>query len=309
MTPRIAALVGIAFALAADSVPAQQPAAAPKTAAEKPKGVRRALILCGHPGDEEHRKDFAATVEKLASGLTKHVGIAKTEIRILFGSSDNPMEPSGAAGPATKAKLEEIVAETKRSLQPEDGLWVFCLGHGYQEGRHVYWSLPGPDESEEDFGKLFADVRCREQVFFMTMSLSGYFLRPLAMKGRVAIAATEADQEPNETVFPQHLADALENGLNLQDHDYDKDGKLTVFDLYVFVAKEIAQSYTADELLATEHQQLDDDGDGFGTELQADYLPPDQGGRPPNVKPAKRSASADGKLAATIGLSGFDSRH
>jgi hypothetical protein len=297
MTPKIAVLIAVAYALAVDVLHAQPPAVV-----EKAKGVRRALILCGHPGDEDHRKDFAATVEKLASGVSKQLGIAKSEIRILFGASDNPKEPTGSSGPATKAKLKEVVAETKRLLRPEDGLWVFCLGHGYQEGRHVYWSLPGPDVSAEDFGKLFADVRCREQVFFMTMSLSGYFVRPLSVKGRVTIAATEADQEPNETIFPQHLADALENGLNLQDHDYDKDGKLTVFDLYVLVAKEIAQSYTTDELLATEHQQLDDDGDGVGTELQADFLPPEQGGRTPNVKPAKRSASADGKSAATIVL-------
>ena len=70
-------------------------------------------------------------------------------------------------------------------------------------------------------------------------------------------------------VFAQFLSD----GLQLADHDVDGDGKLSLFDLYVVVAKEIAQSYATAELLATEHQQLDDDGDGVGHECKTHTCP------------------------------------
>jgi hypothetical protein len=70
----------------------------------------------------------------------------------------------------------------------------------------------------------------------------------------------------------------------------DKDGKLSLFDLYVVVAKEIAQTYASNEQLATEHQQLDDDGDGVGHELQNAYLPEEQGGTPPGKKASRRAA-------------------
>jgi hypothetical protein len=134
----------------------------------------------------------------------------------------------------------------------------------------------------------------------MTFSLSGYFVPPLARRDRVVIAATEADSEPNETTFPTVFAKILAAGLDAE-HDVDKDGKLTLLDLYVVVAKEIAQNYASAEQLATEHPQLDDDGDGIGHELQNAYLPVDQGGTPPGTKPNRRP-HRDGVRAAQIPL-------
>jgi hypothetical protein len=262
---------------------------------------RHALILCGHPGDAEHVKSFAETVRKLGEGLTKTVGIPRERQHILFGA-DSPKDLPGATGPATREAVAAAVAHVRKVLRPEDGLWVICLGHGHHDGRKAWWNLPGPDLSAAEFGKLFADVACREQVFVMTTSLSGYFVAPLARQGRVVIAATEADAETNETTFPAVFAQVLAGGLNLAEHDVDKDGKLTLFDLYVVVAKEIAQNYASAEQLATEHQQIDDDGDGIGHEPQNAYLPEELGGTPPGKK-SKRPPSRDGLLAAQVLLS------
>jgi hypothetical protein len=263
-----------------------------------PPQRRHALILCGHPGDAEHLKSFTETVRKLGDGLTKTIGIPPQRQHILFGA-DRPKGLPGATGPATREAVVAKVAEVRKALQPEDGLWVICLGHCHHDGRQAWWNLPGPDISAAEFGKLFADITCREQVFVMTMSLSGFFVAPLSRRERVVIAATEADAETNETTFPAVFAQVLTNGLNLADHDVDKDGKLSLFDLYVVVAKEIAQNYASAEQLATEHAQLDDDGDGVGHELQNAYLPEEQGGLPPGKK-SNRRPPRDGLLAARI---------
>lgn len=261
---------------------------------------RHALILCGHPGDTEHVQSFSETVRKLSIGLAKTVGIPSERQYTLFGS-ELPKGLAGATGPATREAVLAKVAEVRKALKPEDGLWVICLGHGHYDGRQAWWNLPGPDISAVEFGKLFADVACREQVFVMTNSLSGYFIRPLARRGRVVIAATEADAETNETTFPAVFAQFLTEGLKQAEHDVDGDGNLSLFDLYVVVAKEIAQNYASAELLATEHQQLDDDGDGIGHELQNAYLPEEQGGR----RRGKRlRPQQDGLLAARILLTG-----
>ena len=153
---------------------------------------RHALIICGHPGDAEHTKAFGETVRKLGDGLTKTVGIPRERQHVLFGT-ENPKDIPGGRGPATREAVAAAVAEVRKSIKPEDGLWVICLGHGYHDGRQAWWNLPGPDLSAAEFGKLFAEVNCREQVFAMTFSLSGYFVTPLAKRDRVVIAATEAD--------------------------------------------------------------------------------------------------------------------
>jgi hypothetical protein len=281
----------------ADPAPRTEPADKELT----PPKERHALILCGHPGDAEHVKSFTETVRKLGEGLTKTVDIPAERQHILFGA-DRPKDLPGATGPATREAVAAKIDEVRKALRPEDGLWVICLGHGHHDGRQAWWNLPGPDINAAEFGKLFADLSCREQVFVMTMSLSGYFVSPLSKRDRVVIAATEADAETNETKFPAVFAQFLVSGLDPAEHDVDKDGKLSLFDLYVVVAKEIAQSYTSAEQLATEHQQIDDDGDGVGHEPQNAYLPEEQGGTPPGKK-SNRPPPRDGLLAARILLS------
>lgn len=310
---RIVPLIAVALALVTPQPPAP-PSAVPGVppgvaavavaapAVTTPPRVRHALILCGHPGDAEHAKSFADTVLKLRDGLAKTVGIPPERQHVVFGA-DAPKGLPGATGPATREAVTAAVEAVRKALGPDDGLWVVCLGHGHHDGRQAWWNLPGPDLSAAEFGKLFAGVTCKEQVFVMTASLSGYFVAPLARRDRAVIAATEADAETNETTYAAAFAQVLAAGLTLADHDIDKDGKLTLFDLYVAVAKEVAQNYATAEQLSTEHAQLDDDGDGVGHEVQTAYLPVEQGGTPPGKKASKRP-HRDGLLAAQIVLTG-----
>ena len=200
-------------------------------------------------------------------GSPRSTNCAPRSARPLAAPGPGPA-PTFAPSPAPDFAA---VAEIRTALRPEDGLWVICLGHCHHDGRQAWWNLPGPDITATEFGKLFAGITCREQVFVMTMSLSGFFVAPLSRRDRVVIAATEADAETNETRFPGVFAQLLAGGLNAGEHDVDKDGKLTLFDLYVVVAKEIAQNYdrpvTVEEVEDALHvvQKLDPPGCGART--------------------------------------------
>jgi hypothetical protein len=58
--------------------------------------------------------------------------------------------------------------------------------------------------------------------------------------------------------------------------------------------------YAADENLPTEHARLDDNGDGHGSELQDDYLPPELGGTEKPRPPRPIGPRDDGALASRI---------
>ena len=155
-----------------------------------------------------------------------------------------------------------------------------------------------------DFAKLFADLKAREQVFCMTTPTSGYYIKPLAAKGRVVISATETDWETNETEFPHELARVWSSPPEAKEFDIDQDGTITLFDLYVTVARNLAQSYLERELLATEHPLLEDNGDGRGTEVQIDFLTEEQGGRAKPKKPSTSpmNSTGDGRVSKSIVL-------
>ena len=270
------------------------------------EGTKRALIVCGLSGDAAHHKLFAESVGKLHEGLTKQLGFAADNVQVLFGdpAQEADAELIKSSQRTTREELEKTVAGLRNKLQPEDALWVIVLGHAHYDGKHSWLNLPGPDIQQADFGKLFADITVREQVFFITTPASGFFVKPLSAKGRVVITATEVDWETNETEFPHELARVLSGPPSTKEFDIDEDGAISLFDLYVTVVRNLAQSYLERELLATEHPLLDDNGDGRGTELQIDYLTVEQGGR---MKPGKPAAitlkpNSDGSLSKTIRL-------
>ena len=268
-------------------------------------GTRRALILCGLAGDAEHRKLFADSIEILQAGLTAHRGFASENVWLYWG--DDPIETDGPAvkasrGVTTGESLAAAAQQLQQELQPQDTLWVFVFGHMHYDGRFSWLNVAGPDIHHQDFGRAFENLRSREQVFFITTSASGFYLKPLAAPGRVTITATEPDLEVNETLFPHKLARLLgPTPPPYLEFEGDGDGRLTVLDLYLLAARQTAQDYSTNMLLATEHALLDDSGDGRGTELQIDYFPEELGGR---AKPGQDppALKGDGLSARQIHL-------
>ena len=243
----------------------------PATAQES---VRRALIVCGLPGDEEHRATFASIVESLTQSLTLKHAFAKENVEVLFAGGNAAC--AAATRDAARADLEAAAAKLIAETTPEDVVWAIFIGHAHYDRRHALYSLPGLDVHEADVGEMFAGLKAKEQVFFVTIPASGYFLKTLSAPSRVVISATAADLEINETIFPEFLAKRLSEPVA----DIDGDDKATLVDLYVAIARDVAQVYVDKKLLATEHAQLDDNGDGQGAELQIDFLTEAQGGRP-----------------------------
>lgn len=269
-------------------------------------GAKHALIVCGLSGDAPHHKTFADTTATLYSALVTQLGFPTDNVRVLFG--DEPQEPDAEViRHSRRATREELTAAAKMlqdTLKPDDTLWVMVLGHSHYDGRHSWLNLPGPDIQQTDFAKLFEGLTASQQVFFIMTPTSGFYIKPLSAKHRVVITATNADYETNETEFPAELARLLTLPPPAKEFDVDQDGAATLFDLYITLTRNLAQSYLDRELLATEHALLDDNADGRGTEVQIDFLTVDQGGR---VKPNRPTvptlpAKSDGHVAKSIRL-------
>lgn len=266
-------------------------------------GIRRALLICGHPGDDEHLALYTRTIEMLHRGLTEVHGFSPESVWIREGMPGS--RPMGARsfpsrGPATREALADDVREIRKVLRPEDALWVIVLGHAHLDGEHASLNLPGPDLRDDEFGRLFDRLSCAEQVFFITTPASGFLIPYLSAPSRVVISATERDREVNETLFHIPLSEAIARPPEDPAFDADRDGRSTILDLYVHVARRVLVLYKQEGNLPTEHALLDDDGDGRGRELQLDYLEPELGGRSGPGARGGPHPGADGARAARI---------
>jgi hypothetical protein len=299
MASKLLARIALGLALAASSTSIR--AEETETAA----GTRRALIICGLTGDATHRALFSQTIETIYAGLTTHHGFSPENVAVLWSerkeNNDGPAL-SASTGPATREVLSESAAKIVESLKPRDALWVFVLGHAHFDGKNSWLNLPGPDMNQVELAALFSAAACQEQVFFMTTAASGFFIKPLSKPGRIIVSATEADREVNETIFPHKLAAALDQPPPYLEFDMDSDGRVSLLDVYLWAAQATAQEYVTEMLLATEHANLDDNGDGRGTELQRSFLTEELGGRRAPDRPPPLIVSGDGALAQQIML-------
>jgi hypothetical protein len=246
------------------------------------EGTSRALIVVGLPGDAEHDAFFQATALRWKGWLTGPLGFPSAEVRLLLGASPGP--GSGDA-PATRESIGREVDSLRKKAGPGDRIWVFVLGHANLDDGRSFLHLPGPDLRDDQFAALFRGLPGREQVFWMTTAGSGSFLASLSAPGRIVMAATERDGETNETEFPHALAE-VSRRLVAQ-LDLDKDGKVSVKEVFAATVEAVEARFARDKRAPTEHAQLDDNGDGVGTEL----------------RPVSKPNESDGLLASKTFLS------
>ena len=235
--------------------------------------TRRWAVICvGLPGDAEHEEAFRDTANQIQAWLVQSLQFPAGQVLRLPAQEREPTQVdaranpvNSAASPLTAERLRAALSEVNSRLMPEDSLWIITLGHGNYDGRQAWFHLAGKDPTPEDFGKWLVDVRCREQVVWLTHSSSGWFVKPLSRPGRIVISATAADDESNETEFPHALAAVIQRPQPAL--DTDQDGTLSVAELLNAVVKEVDRRFKSDKRLPTEHAQLDDNGDGMGTEV------------------------------------------
>lgn len=249
---------------------------------EQAAGHRWAVILTGLPGDAAHDKLFRNTADAWQKWLTESLDFPTDQVLRLPVPAAEDGEKRAAL---SAADIQTQLAELQEKLQADDVLWVFTLGHGNYDGREAFFHVAGRDPAAADFGRWLGEIRCREQVIWLTHSCSGWFVKPLSQPGRIVIAASAADDESNETEFPHALVTAAE--LPLEKLDVDKDEKVSIAEFFAVVTREVENRFKSDKRITTEHAQLDDNGDGKGTE---DLFPKD----PPEPT---STVKIDGELA------------
>ncbi|MBI1246248.1 hypothetical protein GC197_00200 [bacterium] len=267
------AIVLLMLAMGSRAANAEEPA---DHKAEK-VAQRWVLIACGLPGDEEHRERLTNACRQMVAGAQATLGAQSDRIRLLAG--DETMQQALSAevenvGICTKESMAAAIKELGTSAKGSDGCWVFLLGHAHLSGRESQFNVSGPDFHQGEFAQWAKTINCREQVFWLTMPISGFWIKPLSGDSRVIISATEADLEFTGTEMPYALAQVLAGkGEFYSLEDVDRDKSLTLLDLYLTVNREIDASFKTLSQLQTEHAQLEDNGDGRGSEVQTPYLP------------------------------------
>jgi len=252
MLARLIALL-LCCCAAGYSARAQTPDAAPRQKADPNKF---ALIVSGASGEEAYAKQFAVWTKRLHGTLVGKLGFAEERVTVLTET------PAGTAqAQATAEGLRRAFAALRAATGPDSTVFIFLIGHGTFDGKQAKFGLVGPDMTAAEYAKLVDGITARRVVVFQMASASGEFVKELAGRGRIVVAATRNGQEQNATRFAEHFLGALDG----HDSDADQNGRVSVFEASACAARQTAEHYQRAGRLATEHAVLEDNGDGVGS--------------------------------------------
>jgi hypothetical protein len=208
--------------------------------------------VAGLAGEPAYRAGFAAAARATREAARTRWGVADSSVIVL---TEDSLPVAGVSdGRSTRANVQAGLARLAARARAGDVVLVLLLGHGAGEGAGSRVNLPGPDATAADYAAWLAPLAAQQVVVVNAASGSGDFVPVLAAPGRVVITATRSALERNAPRFAAPFAEALGSDAA----DTDKDGRLSVLELFRFTRAAVARAYEASNTLQVEHPVLSD---------------------------------------------------
>ena len=175
------------------------------------------------------------------------------------------------SGRATDPSLRSTEANVRRvfgalrSGRRDDVVLVMLIGHGSLDAGVAKFNLVGPDLDAAAVGAPArgpaGQARLRQ---CDRRELSRSWNRSPA-PNRIVITATDSTAQRFDTVFPDLFVKAIDDPAT----DQDRNGRLSLWEVFTQTSAAVRQYYEQRGQLATERALLDDNGDRVGREAGA----------------------------------------
>ena len=195
------------------------------------------LVVGGLGGEPKYQEQFDKATTEIAAVARRTTG--NDRVLVLQGES------------ATRAAVVKAFESLRMRTKPADSVAVVLVGHGSFDGDTYKFNLPGPDIDGAELKRLLGAMPAKSQLVVDTTSASGAVL-DWASDNRLVIAATRSGFERNATRFPELFAAALAEGAA----DINKNGIITAQEAFDYASRSVADSFTKQGTLATEHPQM-----------------------------------------------------
>jgi len=148
--------------------------------------------LGGEAGFSEQFSQQVAAIERAARGTTNEDSIA------VFRSDE-----------FSRQDVLAYFADLGNSMQSDDRLAVFLVGHGSYDDHEYKFNIAGPDLTGNDLSEMLNNTPGASQLLVNFSSASGATLDQLKREGRILVLATRSGVERHATRFGIYFAAAL----------------------------------------------------------------------------------------------------
>ena len=219
---------------------------------------RYALVVSGTSGAPKYADQQRTWVGDLVRAFGESFGFEPSRITTLTEDATE------ATGRSNAENVRRVLGELRSRATRDDLLVVILVGHGTFDGEVAKFNLIGPDLTSDEWADLLSGLPAR-LVLVDTTESSYPFLERLSQRGRIVVTATDSAAQRYATVFPEYLIRAFTSPAT----DADKNGRISVWEVFAAASAGVRQHYDQKGQLPTERPLLDDTGDRFGKEAEA----------------------------------------
>ena len=254
------------------------------------QGPRTTLVvIAGVGGEPRYATAFKAMTQSMATAARTRFALPDSQVWAFTEGSTIDR------GRSTRANVEAALTRIVSTGREGDRLVVILFGHGNAQADVTRFNLPGPDMTVADFSRVLSGY-AGTLAFVNTGSSSGEYVKALSGPRRIIVTATKSAREQNETFFPGFFVKALAESAG----DTDKDGRVSLLEAFTYARLEVERKFELANQLASEHPQLDDDGDGTGRGDASENSPDGKLARTFFLEPLGGAAVANDPRAARL---------
>jgi len=219
-------------------------------------GERYAVLIGGLGGSPEYTEKFRQYLFDSHKALIDVFAFPADHVAVFAETSlqDLPF----VTGISTAENIRAHIESLSGVVTANDHLYIILFGHGSFDGQHAQLNIPRRDLNDTDYARLLDTLSAGRIVFINTASASAPFVEQLSGVERIIITATRTGTQRNETAFPRYLVEAFTHPAA----DIDKDGNLSVQEVFTYATQHTARYFEESNHLATEHALIEDTGDG-----------------------------------------------
>jgi len=227
---------------------------------EHPEKQKFAVILTGAAATDDIRRRFRQWSVDLHDVLVEQYGYGTDHVILLLDDGENIGDAGERVNGGTS--LDEIY-DAFDALLPQvsegDQISVFMIGHGTSSSGEAKFNNVGPDITGAEFAAILDEFSAQDIVVINTTSASFEFSRALSAPGRIIISATRSRAERYDPIFAGYLI----RGLNEHAADIDRNGRVSLLELFNYATRNVARWYDEAGRLSTETAVIDDTGNGM----------------------------------------------
>ena len=174
--------------------------------------VSHALIIGTLSGDPKgaYARNMRDWMSRFAVVLTNTCGLSAADIRILGETPDPSTVPP--VQESTLQNVRDAFDQLRKQVRPDDPFILFIVGHGTVTEPVGKLCLPGPDLTATELARLLDGLAAKRMIVIDCASGGADFMRRIAKRDRVTIAAAVLTGQGVQTCFAEFFLLGYETG-------------------------------------------------------------------------------------------------